>query len=55
MNDIPNTEVDYKELFYEAFNTIASAYKSPENMKEILEQYLLKNACCCEMATESTL
>ena len=39
-------DVDYKELFNEAFNTIVSAYKSPENMKEILEQYLLNNACC---------
>ena len=39
-------DVDYKKKFNEACNTIVSAYKSPENMKEILEQYLLNNACC---------
>ena len=39
-------DVDYKEKFNEAFNTINDAYQHTENMKEILEQYLLNNACC---------
>jgi len=34
--------------FVEAFNTIKDAYKMPVSREEILRNYLLRNACCCE-------
>ena len=37
-----------KEQFIEAFNTIRYAYNMPVSREEILLNYLLRNACCCE-------